>query len=99
MTGSTICALRLRSGLSVTEFAQLLGVHVATAYRWEREPGDVRVEPLQARLLARLAQVMADDPDQVNGLRGAVLIGGGLAGLAWVLDGLCPPSLRPNRQN
>jgi hypothetical protein len=75
------------------QFAQLLGIHTSTLYRWESVgPAPVRVEPLQRQLLT----VLDDQLAERNSLRAraelsetilkGLLIGGGLLGLFYLLS-------------
>ena len=49
-TGKWVARLRRRSGLSVAQFAEELGVSVVTVYRWEATPGrlNLHARPLNA---------------------------------------------------
>ena len=60
MTGTQVRELRAALRLDPTHFAQLLGVHPSTLYRWEAA-GDVpvRVEPFQLQILAMLQRQIA----------------------------------------
>jgi len=91
MTGAQVRELRAALRLDPTHFAQLLGVHPSTLYRWEAA-GDVpvRVEPFQQQILAVLQ-------DQVAAPRGAnedlgetilkgLLVGGAMFGLFKLLE-------------
>lgn len=98
MTGSDIQGLRRALDMSVAQFAGLLGVHVATAYRWEAAgAGRIRLDPLHVQVLAHLqSQVESHQRRQAlqnwrGSLLRAVLLGGTLAGLAVLLAGLEPP--------
>ena len=53
-SGQSVVRLRRRLGLSVAEFARLLGVTAATVYRWEAAPGKLK---LQARPLTALGRL------------------------------------------
>jgi hypothetical protein len=99
MTGTDIQRLREQLGMLVPQFAQLVGVHVATAYRWEASgPKVVALDPLHAALFARLQQSVDARPAQTQRadwgkkLLTGVLIGGTLAGLAILLAELLPPT-------
>lgn len=104
MTGEEIRQLRQTLGLGVPQFAQLLGVHVATAYRWEAVGvRTVTLDPLHAALMARLQQtlearpVRAEQEEWGQQLLKGVLIGGTLAGLAVLLAGLIPTASTPTK--
>ena len=97
MTGTDIRRLRELLGMQVPQFAQLFGVHVTTAYRWETAGAQtVSLDPLHAALFARLQQSVDARPAQTQRtdwgkqLVTAVLIGGTLAGLAILLAELLP---------
>jgi transcriptional regulator with XRE-family HTH domain len=79
--------LRDRFGLSVDDFAGLLGVSTSTVHRWERTGYDLsRIDPLQRNLLLLLENidpVMASDFG--NRIRNAILKGGTMRGLHVVL--------------
>ena len=79
MLGSDVVALRGDVGMTPFEFAELLGIHASTIYRWEkRGPTPVRMDPMQARLLAVLRHVLQRDASVAPVLREALLISGGL---------------------
>ena len=97
VTGQEIQHLRERLGMGVPQFAQLLGVHVATAYRWEAQGAvNVALDPLHLALLVRLQQSIDTRPTPGERaqwgqeLLKGVLIGGTLAGLAVLLSELLP---------
>ncbi len=56
-TGRNIMALRTRLGLTVAEFAGVLGVTPASVYRWEQIPGKLN---LQSRSLEELEKLYRD---------------------------------------
>jgi len=56
MTGTQLRALRRRADLSGPQFANQLGVHPNTVYRWERGERGIP-EPV-----ARLARRILEDP-------------------------------------
>jgi transcriptional regulator with XRE-family HTH domain len=102
LTGPELHRLRESLELSTSQLAQLLGVHQATVYRWEANDGPLHMEPLQASLVARLQQALeakkGRDRDRwIGGLLSALLIGGTLVGLAYVLSELLSedPGRRP----
>jgi hypothetical protein len=97
VTGQEIQHLRERLGMGVPQFAQLLGVHVATAYRWEAQGAlKVALDPLHFALLVRLQQSIDTRPTPGERtqwgqeLLKGVLIGGTLSGLAVLLAELLP---------
>ncbi|MCA9635210.1 MAG: helix-turn-helix domain-containing protein [Myxococcales bacterium] len=92
-TGDSIRALRETVGMTVDQFATLLGIHPATLYRWEAKGGEaVRLDPMQLRLLVALQeqaqkhQSEADRKDWAQTLLTALLIGGGLFALFKLLE-------------
>lgn len=97
MVGDDIRKLRELLGMTVPQFAQLLGVNPTTAYRWEMASARaVPLDPLHASLLTRLQQSVdarrdkAERSEWGKKLLAAVLIGGTLAGLAVLLAELLP---------
>jgi transcriptional regulator with XRE-family HTH domain len=93
ITGSQIRAIRGDVGMEPAQFAQLLGIHSSTLYRWENAGEQpVRVEPLQLQLLTVLQQQIAkrstaeDRAELSNSILTGLLIGGGLLGLFYLLD-------------
>ena len=54
MDGTTVRRLRRRLGLTQSQFAERLGVHLVTVKKWET--GAQRIGPLAARLLQLFAQ-------------------------------------------
>lgn len=104
MTGSEVRLLREGLGMAVPQFAQLLGIHVATAYRWELAAETaLRLDPLHESLLLHLRRTVDARRRQVDReawgkqLAAGVLIGGTLAGLALLLSELsgAPRRSRP----
>lgn len=55
-TGKSVIRLRKKLGLSPAEFAQALGVSLASVQRWEQIPGDVRLKPGSAGALQALLE-------------------------------------------
>lgn len=51
-TGKTIAMLRKQSGLSVTKFAQVLGVSSTSIYKWEKETGKLNLNHLTESKIA-----------------------------------------------
>lgn len=63
-TGESVLSLRERAGLSVQEFAQRIGVSLASVYRWEKTSGELylRSRPLKAlRQLSREVSSQGSD--------------------------------------
>jgi len=76
--------------MSPSLFAELVGAHVSTLYRWERRTTDVRMHPLHAGLLEVIQVELARRGEVGGGLWGrelsaAVLVRGGLFGLFRLL--------------
>ena len=95
MTGSQISFVRTRLGLDPFAFAAVLGVHVSSIYRWEKEGGSApRIDPLQLSIIDGLHKRLkqsAFKPKAVGedlGVRvkNALVSGGSLAGLFAVLQ-------------
>ena len=92
MTGREIARIQNELGMTPPQFAQLLGVHISTIYRWVTLGKErVRLDPLHASLLARLQvslrerKIQKEREDWAGQILTALLIGGTLAGLAIVL--------------
>jgi hypothetical protein len=91
MTGPEIKAVRTTLGHDPYVFAKILGVHLSTLYRWERSRGEAHIDPLQAEILDRLRSNLAarETPDQRKlgeDVLKAVLVGGSLVGLTYLLN-------------
>jgi hypothetical protein len=59
MTGADVRRLRADLALTAKQFSEILGVHPSTVHRWEVARNDgrnLRIEPLQLRLLQLLGQ-------------------------------------------
>ena len=102
MTGSDIQELRIELEMTVPQFAQLLGVHLASVYRWEAaRNNEVRLDPLQVSLLARIQHAFTSRRRGAGrerwraGLLRALLFGGTLVALAFLLAELLPADLQP----
>lgn len=90
MTGSAIKNIREGLGLNAHAFAEIIGVHVSTLYRWEAQAErEARMELLQARILEALArQLKAKKIEQEKlgeDLKKALMVGGALAALYILL--------------
>lgn len=91
MSGSEIRSIRERLGLSVTQFAAVLGVHASTVHRWEAAGDElVDVDGVAANVLIALRQRVADEAEGSAKEAGravveALLIGGALVALAALL--------------
>lgn len=100
MTGTRVRELRTALRLDPTRFAQLLGVHPSTLYRWEAT-GDVpvRAEPLQRQLLAVLQDQIAApkgaDENLGETISKGLLIGGAMFGLFKLLEAVFSGNEKP----
>jgi transcriptional regulator with XRE-family HTH domain len=91
MRGYEVKQLREGLGLNAYAFAEILGVHVSTLYRWEQARGQVNMDLLQARILERLAEQLqvkkeAEQKQLGEDLKNALLVGGALVALALLLS-------------
>ncbi len=90
--------LRKRLGFAPGEMADLLGVNVATLYRWESSEGKLNIDPLQNKILEYIHYrffVMTSEHWTESGvevwilaLKQCVTIGGTLKGLSYLLKPL-----------
>lgn len=90
MTGSDVAKIRAELRLSLTQFAQLLGVGRSTVCRWESMPDTESVQH-QLRVLELVrAHLASSGPRQIQRLGDdivdALALGGGLAGLYALLS-------------
>ena len=91
MTGDQVRTLRKDLGLTVPQFAELLGASPPSVWRWEAAGAQpARIEPFQLRLLA-LVQQQAAKPAAareafIAGVISGLAVGGGLLGLYKLLD-------------
>ncbi len=91
MAGAEIRSIRERLGLSVIQFATVLGVHASTVHRWEAAGSEmVDVDGVAANVLIALRQRVAEEPDSSAKDAGravveALLLGGALVALAALL--------------
>jgi len=98
MTGGAVRQLRMLLGLNPAHFAQLIGVHPSTLYRWEAAgDGALKIEPFQLQILA----VMGRHGDAALGetiLQG-LLYGGPMLGLFKLLEaGYGPQGSLPTKR-
>ncbi len=105
MTGDDVRRLREQLGMSVPHFAQLLGVHIATAYRWETmQRIEIALDPLHASLMSQLQRSAsarrrkAEQEAWGRDLVASVLLGGTLAGLALLLTELGDKPVRRRKR-
>lgn len=97
MRGVDILELRQGLGLEAYAFAITLGVHTSTLYRCERSRRALKMDPLQAEILTRLAvDFRARTPSEKSELGqkivSGLLTGGQLYGLAALLDHITRPA-------
>lgn len=104
MKGKEIEQIREALRMSPPQFAQLLGVHISTVYRWA-SAGDayVKLDPLHASLLARIQASLSERTakgeweDWAEQILKALLIGGTLAGLAIILCEVLPKTIAKSK--
>lgn len=101
MAGSQVRELRAGLRLDPAHFAQLLGVHASTVYRWEAA-GDVpvKVEPFQQQILAVLQSQIAaprggGGDDLGDTILKGLLVGGAMFGLFKLLEAAFSEEPRP----
>jgi hypothetical protein len=105
MTGDSIRQIRTDLAMEPAQFAQLLGVHPSSLYRWENAgSAAVRIDPLQLQLLTVLQQQINDRAAQARADLGKViltglLLGGGLLGLFYLLDAAYGDQRRPRESD
>lgn len=90
MTGKHMKGLRDALGLEPFAWADVIGVHVATIYRWETSDV-VKMDPLQRRIVDALHQRLpampaAERKDLGARVRNALVGGGPLVGLYELLS-------------
>lgn len=93
MNGPSIRSLREGLGLNVHGFAEILGVHVSTLYRWEASRGNVAMDPLQGRILDQLAvKLQAKQIEERRQLgeqiKRLLLVGGALVALGFLIKAI-----------
>lgn len=92
MKGNDVQSLRSALGLDPTHFAQLLGIHPSTLYRWEAaKDTEIRVEPFQQQILAVLQRRVGLAPkgeveDLGDVILKGLLVGGAMFGLYKLLE-------------
>lgn len=62
MTSSQLRSLRCAIAIDPFALASTLGVHVSTIYRWESAQGEIKPDPIQAEILARLDRKVSEQP-------------------------------------
>ncbi len=92
MNGAQVRELRQSLKMEPTHFAQLVGVHPSTLYRWEAA-GEmaIRVEPFQQQIMAVLKQQTGSPQSKASEGIGdaivkALLVGGAMFGLYKLLE-------------
>ncbi len=89
MTGRQIKGLRKLLGLERYAFAETLGVALSTLYRWENSRKVVKMDPLQAKILGRLAQTPRKKFKQLGSdITNALIVGGNLAALVVLIQAI-----------
>jgi transcriptional regulator with XRE-family HTH domain len=78
-----IQALRDRLGMTVADFARLLGVDARTVRRWES--GDARPTGSAEAVMSGIAESLDKDPDFAGELVKVLVAAAAVGGLAYVL--------------
>ncbi len=94
--GEQVETLRKAMGLSVAQFASVLGVHPSSVHRWEAAgQGPATVDGVAAGVLVAMSQRLQGDRkarqeagDLGDAIAKALLVGGALVGLALLLKWL-----------
>jgi transcriptional regulator with XRE-family HTH domain len=60
MTGRQLRRLREDLGMTTHAFADVIGVHVSTLYRWEDTEIALKTDPLQQKIIERLGEELGD---------------------------------------
>jgi hypothetical protein len=101
MTGNTVRTIRSRFGMTAETFAQVVGVHIVTVFRWEAAgPNELPLEPRQLQILSlmhqQLEQKRSNETSELGkAIVGGIIAGGGLAGLFYLLREVFePPPVR-----
>jgi len=103
VTGPDVVQARGSLGLTVAQFADLIGVSLSTVYRWEQSADDLSVEPFPRRQLElagdRERQLSAPNHRQLaQQIRVGVAVRGGLYGLCLLLASVFSPAAREDRE-
>lgn len=83
MTPNDIATLRRQLGLSQPQFAQLFGVHVMTANRWEK--GALAPNDYQLALMAEFKKAADKRSAEFQKTLGAMLVGAGVVAVLLLL--------------
>ncbi len=67
VTAKRIVNVREALGLTRAQFAEVMGVHPATSYRWEAARGTVRVDPFHDKLLSLLVSLRSATLNIIGG--------------------------------
>lgn len=92
MRGAEIQQLRQSLGMSVPQFAQVLGVAHTTVYRWELSgTSDVKIDPMPLGILTQLRERLGRNPPKKNRDLGedvakALILGGAVFALYKILE-------------
>ena len=91
MTGTQVRELRVALKMAPVHFAQVLGVHPSTLYRWEAaNAAGIRVEPFQQQILAVLQRQVGLQTRPTEELGESIvkglLVGGAMLGLFKLLE-------------
>lgn len=93
MKGRRVTEIREALGLNRGQFAELMGVHSASVYRWESARGELIVDPFHGRLLALMDSTKAGAlPRLGRRVIPALMTRGPLYALHRLLAGLFKPS-------
>jgi hypothetical protein len=103
MNGNDVRTIRSRFGMTAEKFAQVVGVHIVTVFRWEAAgPAELPLEPRQLQILSLMRQQLEqkkrnETSELGKTIVGGVIAGGGLAGLFYLLREVFDP--RPVRRS
>lgn len=93
MTGYEVKRIREAMGMNSSQFAQFMGVHVSSTYRWESEGHHmVRVDAMRLQFLTCLQQELHRFKNEesralfTQKVRGGLIVGGSLLALYKVLQ-------------
>lgn len=82
MTSDEIKGLRTELSLTQSQFAQLLGVHQLTVWKWEHDK--LQPQPYQAGLMQSFQKAAKASPDMGNMIANA-LVGAGIGMALFIL--------------
>ena len=75
MTSTQLKRLRETIGVDPFAWSAVLGVHVSTVYRWESSGRALTMDPIQRDIVARLRDLIADQPRLVGKLNKTIVDG------------------------